>query len=71
MQTFKAQYVRPNGERGVIYVLAASAVLAMLDVMQQTGPLASVNVVPKRRAALLVHTPQAPKDDGLDGEELA
>lgn len=54
MQTFKAHFTRPDGKRGVIYVIAASAALAMLDVLQQEGPLASMNVTPRRRAALLV-----------------
>ncbi|NRF68481.1 hypothetical protein HLB44_15915 [Aquincola sp. S2] len=37
MQTFMARFVRPNGERGVIYVVAASAAVAMLDVMRKQG----------------------------------
>ena len=54
MQTFMARFVRPSGERGVIYVVAASAALAMLEVMHKQGPVSNLDVVPKRKAALLV-----------------
>lgn len=66
MQTFMARFVRPNGDHGVIYVLAASAALAVVDVMQHLGPLAHVSVRPRRRAALLTpllpwSTPREPR----------
>ncbi|NRF68493.1 hypothetical protein HLB44_15975 [Aquincola sp. S2] len=54
MQTFMARFVRPNGERGVIYVVAASAAVAMLDVMRKQGPVNDLEVEPRRLAALLV-----------------
>lgn len=57
MQTFMARFVRPNGDRGVIYVLAASAGLAVLDVLKQQAPVQQVSVTPRRRAALLVPQP--------------
>ena len=62
MQTFMARFVRRNGDQGVIYVLAASAGLALIDVMAHLGPMAHVSVRPKRRAALLI--PVLPKSAG-------
>ena len=70
MQTFMARFVRPNGDRGVIYVLAASAGLAVLDVLQRHEAVQQVSVTPRRRAALLVPRPlagAAPRGDGSDG----
>lgn len=59
MQTFMARFVRPNGDRGVIYVLAASAGLAVLDVLKRHEAVQQVTVTPRRRAALLVPRPLA------------
>ena len=56
MQTFMARFVRPNGDRGVMFVMAASAALALLDVVSQQSPVSNVTVAPRRRAALLVAT---------------
>jgi len=60
MQTFMARFVRPNGDRGVLYVLSSCAGLAVLDVMRQRGPMAQVNVTPRRCAALLASHPGVP-----------
>ena len=57
MQTFMAKFVRPDGQKGVIYVLAASAGLAVLDVVRRQAPVSQVDVRPRRRAALLVQDP--------------
>lgn len=60
MHTFMARFVRPNGDRGVIFVMAASAALALLDVVEQQRPVSTVTVAPRRRAALLVAKPGRP-----------
>ena len=60
MQTFMARFVRPNGDRGVIYVLSASAGEAVIDVLHRQGPLSQVDVTPRRRAALLLPHPWLP-----------
>jgi len=60
MQTFKARFVRPNGECGELYVFAASAGLAVLDVMHQQAPVSQVSVTPRRCAALLAPQPWMP-----------
>jgi len=60
MQTFVARFVRPNGDRGMIYVLASSAGLAVLDVMHHQGPLQRVSVTPRRCPALLTPHPWLP-----------
>jgi hypothetical protein len=60
MQTFIARFVRPNGDRGELFVFAASAGLAVLDVMHQQGPVSQVSVTPRRCAALLTAQPWIP-----------
>lgn len=60
MQTFMARFVRPNGERGVMFVMAASAALALLEVVDSESPVSDVTVAPRRRAALLVAKPGRP-----------
>ncbi len=62
MPTFMARFVKPNGERGVIYVMAMSAALAMVDVMKREGPLSGIEVKARRRAALLITKPGRPID---------
>jgi hypothetical protein len=57
VKTFMARFTRPNGDQGVIYVLAASAGLAVLDVLKRQAPVDQVNVTPTRRAALLMPSP--------------
>ena len=57
MRTFMARFVRPDGQRGVLYVLSTSPSAAVLEVMQQQGPVSQITVTPRRRAALLVQRP--------------
>ena len=57
MNTFMARFTRPNGEQGVIHVMAESTALAMLEVMRRLGPLSNIDVKARRRAALLVNKP--------------
>jgi hypothetical protein len=54
MQTFVANFVRPSGEQGVLYILAASSAQALVEVVDRVGPLRKANVYPRHRAALLV-----------------
>ena len=37
MNTFMARFTRPNGEQGVIHVMALNTALAMLEVMRRHG----------------------------------
>ncbi len=53
MQTFVAQFIRPNGESGVLHLVADSSLDAMLEVFITEGQVRSLTLQPQRRAALL------------------
>ena len=61
MQTFVAQFIRPNGESGVLHLVADSSLDAMLEVFITEGQVQRLNLQPQRRAALL----QAPAGTAL------
>jgi hypothetical protein len=65
MKTFMARFVRPNGDRCVLYVLASSAGQAVQDVMRIQGPVLHVNVVPHQLAALFCAKPLPKPPAGL------
>jgi hypothetical protein len=69
VQTFMARFVRPNGDRGVMYVLAVSAGTALVDVLKGHGPVAQVSVEPKRCAALLTPWPRLPRRQPAKADE--
>jgi len=62
VRTFMARFVRPDGQRGVMYVLSSSPCAAVLEVMNKHASVSQVSVTPQRRAALLVPRPWLPPE---------